>query len=199
MSTYNLLPGNWNFGPIQTIPADPANKLHQNASGVNAATKIQDLNTVLLDSATELPIDAQITTTVASVLAPNPDYDPQNADSKAKIPAYQVNVHGWTNGAIEEFGDLYVVGGFPRAFTSAQNVDPTKATSVLPQGTFTVYAPPTLGSPISPEVYLLMDTPVTLSDLPTTSIPTWSVHLDTPYLVDASVMEFNFSFYLFIQ
>lgn len=201
MSTYYLLPGNWNFGPVQTIPVDPANKIHQNASGVNAATKIQNLNTVLVDDAAELPLEANITTTVASVLAPNPAYDPLNPDPSilAKIPAYQVNVHGWTDGAVEVAGTLSVAGGFPRSFTNAQNVDPAQPSAVLPEGTLTVYPTPTIGSPITPEVYLLMGTPVSITDLPTDTIPMWSVTLDTPYLTQEAVLEFNFSFHLYIQ
>lgn len=196
MSTYYLLPGNWNIGPVQTIPVDPFNKIHQSESGVNAAEKVQNLNTVLMDVTNETTISANIKTTVAQVRATDPD------DSTKEVPAYLIHVVGWTNGAVADFGELQLLGGFPRCFNKDQNVDPAKASYVLPQGTLTVFETPLLGTPITPQVYMLGDTEVVLSDVSTTpsaSIPNWAITLDSPYIQTDSILEFDLSFYLFVQ
>lgn len=192
MSSYYLLPANLNFKKVQTIPVDIQNKLLQNSSGVDAAEKIQNLNTFFYEDTTEVP--SSITTTVAQILATDP------TDATVSIPAYRVHVHGWTNLAVSPAGVLTIVGGFPRSFTSNQIVNNTKTSVVLPHGTLTAYAAGLPGDLITPEVVFISDSTVSITDIPTETHPTWSVTLDTPYpLTGPSFMEFDFSFNLFVQ
>jgi hypothetical protein len=198
MSSYYLLPANLNFKKDQTIPVDIQNKLSQNSSGVDAAEKIQNLNTYFYEgtdtNAVEIP--SNITTTVAQILAHDPDADP----SAPLVPAYRVRVHGWTNLAVTPTDVLTVVGGFPRSFTSNQMVNNLKASTILPQGTLTAYAEGMPGDIIQPEVVFISDNTVTITDIPSETHPTWSITLDTPYpLSGPSFMEFDFSFNLIIQ
>lgn len=202
MSSYYLLPANLNFKRVQSIPADIQNKLSQNTSGVDAAEKIQNLNTFFYegegDAAEEVP--STITTTVAQILAQDPDVDYIADPTAPLVPAYRVHVHGWTNLAVSPTDVLTIVGGFPRSFTSNQMVNNAKTSVVLPQGTLTAYAEGLPGDLISPEVIILSDNTVTITDIPTEPLPTWAVTLDTPYpLSGPSFMEFDFSFNLFIQ
>lgn len=192
MSSYYILPANLNFKKVQTIPVDTQHKLFQNVNGVEAAQKIQNLNTVFYEDTTEVP--STITTTVAQILAADPD------DATTQIPAYRVHVHGWTNLAVNPTGTLTILGGLPRSFTSNQMVNTAKTSTILPQGTITAYEEVMPGDVITPGVVVLSDSTVTLTDIPTEPFPTWAVTLDTPYpLAGASFMEFDFSFNLFTQ
>lgn len=192
MSSYYLLPANLNFKKVETIPVDTKRALLQSFNGVDAAEKIQNLNIFFYEDTLEVP--SNITATVAQILAPSP------ADNTVQIPAYRVHVHGWTNLAVSPTGVLTIIGGFPRSFTSNQMVNPTLASTILPQGTVTAYLEGLPGDVISPEVVIISDTAVTITDLPTETHPTWSVTLDTPYqLTGPSFMEFDFSFNLFIE
>lgn len=198
MSTYYLLPGNLCIGTVEPIPTDVKHKIQQNQNGVNAAEKVQNLNTKLFDASTLEEVDATIKTTVASVLAPWTDPEAVTPTEK-QIPAYLVHVTGWTNDALTEVPALSVVGGFPRAFNSAQNVDPTKETSIRPHGTMTCYPTDLLGDATTPSVTILTDTAVTLADIPDTNFPSWTVSLPESYSSDSNVVQFDFSFFLFIQ
>lgn len=192
MSSYYLLPANLNFKKVETIPVDTKHALLQSFNGVEAAEKIQNLNTFFYEDETEVP--STITTTVAQILAQDPD------DATAHIPAYRVHVHGWTNLAVSPTGVLTIVGGFPRSFTSNQMVNNAKTSVVLPQGTLTAYLEELPGTLITPEVVILSDNTVTITDIPTETHPTWAVTLDTPYpITGPSFMEFDFSFNLFTQ
>lgn len=198
MSSYYLLPANLNFKRVQSIPADIQIKLSQNTSGVDAAEKIQNLNTFFYEDTSEVP--STITTTVAQILAQDPDVDYSADPTAPLVPAYRVRVHGWTQMAVEPTGVLTIVGGFPRSFNSNQMVNNAKTSTVLPQGTLTAYAEGLPGDLVTPEVIILSDTTVTLTDIPTEPLPTWAVTLDTPYpIAGPSFMEFDFSFNLFIQ
>lgn len=196
MSSYYLLPANLNFKKVETIPVDTKHALLQSFNGVDAAEKIQNLNSVFYEGTDEVP--STITTTVAQILAQDPDAPD---DPNAQIPAYRVHVHGWTNLAVSPTGDLTIVGGFPRAFTSNQMVNINKASAVLPQGTVTAYGPePLPGDTVIPEVMFISDTTVTITDLPTDPVPNWSITLDTPYpKLPLSFMEFDFSFDLYTE
>jgi hypothetical protein len=198
MSSYYLLPANLNFKKVQTIPVDIQQKLSQNSSGVDAAEKIQNLNTFFYEDTTEVP--SNITTTVAQILAQDPDVDYVADPTAPLVPAYRVHVHGWTNMAVEPAGVLTIVGGFPRSFNSNQLVNNTKTSVVLPHGSLTAYAEGLPGDHVVPEVVILSDTTVTVTDIPTEPFPTWAVTLDTPYLTAGpAFMEFDFSFNLFTQ
>lgn len=198
MSSYYLLPANLNFKRVQTIPADIQIKLSQNTSGVDAAEKIQNLNTFFYEETDEVP--SNITTTVAQILAQDPDVDYIADPTAPLVPAYRVRVHGWTNVSVEPTGVLTIVGGLPRSFTSNQIVNNAKTSVVLPHGTLTAYAEALPGDTIIPEVLLLSDTTVTITDIPTEPFPTWAVTLDTPYpTAGPAFMEFDFSFNLFTQ
>lgn len=192
MSSYYLLPANLNFKKVETIPVDTKHALLQSFNGVDAAEKIQNLNIVFYEDTDEVP--STITATVAQILAADPD------DATVQIPAYRVHVHGWTNLAVSPTGVLTIVGGFPRAFTSNQLVNIDKTSTILPQGTLTAYADGLPGDTVNPEVVIISDNTVTITDIPTETHPTWAVTLDTPYpLSVASFMEFDFSFNLYIQ
>lgn len=198
MSSYYLLPANLNFKKVQTIPVDIQNKLFQNSNGVDAAEKNQNLNTFFYEDTTEVP--STITTTVAQILAQDPDVDYVADPTAPLVPAYRVHVHGWTNLAVSPTGVLTIVGGFPRSFTSNQLVNNAKTSVVLPQGTLTAYLEGLPGDFISPEVIILSDNTVTITDIPTETHPTWAVTLDTPYPISGpSFMEFDFAFNLFTQ
>jgi hypothetical protein len=192
MSSYYLLPANLNFKKVETIPVDTKHALLQSFNGVDAAEKIQNLNIVFYEDVDEIP--STITATVAQILAADPD------DETVQIPAYRVHVHGWTNFAVSPAGVLTIVGGFPRAFTSNQMVNNAKTSVILPQGTLTAYAEGLPGDTVTPEVVIISDNTVTITDIPTESIPTWAVTLDTPYpLTGPAFMEFDFSFNLYIE
>lgn len=192
MSSYYLLPANLNFKKVETIPVDTRHALLQSFNGVDAAEKIQNLNIVFYEDVDEIP--STITATVAQILAADPD------DETVQIPAYRVHVHGWTNFAVSPAGVLTIVGGFPRAFTSNQMVNNAKTSVILPQGTLTAYAEGLPGDTVTPEVVIISDNTVTLTDIPTESIPTWAVTLDTPYpLTGPAFMEFDFSFNLYTE
>jgi hypothetical protein len=95
---------------------------------------------------------------------------------------------------------LTIVGGFPRAFTSNQMVNINKTSTILPQGTLTAYEEALPGDLINPKVVVLSDNTVTITDIPTETIPTWAVTLDTPYpLTLPAFMEFDFSFNLYTE
>jgi len=192
MSSYYLLPANLNFKKVETIPVDTKHALLQSFNGVDAAEKIQNLNIVFYEETEEVP--STITATVAQILAADPD------DETVQIPAYRVHVHGWTNLAVSPTGVLTIVGGFPRAFTSNQMVNNAKTSVILPQGTLTAYAEGLPGDTVTPEVVIISDNTVTITDIPTETHPTWMVTLDTPYpLSGPSFMEFDFSFNLYIE
>lgn len=188
MAAY-VYPGNLNFRSIQTIPVDTTNKLRQSSNGVDAAQKIQDLHVKVMAGGVEL--SSTVTCTVASVLATN---------SKGVVaPAYRVHVNGWTNSAVA-VSSLSFLGGFPRAFTSDQNVNPTEASAVLPEGTLTTYDQQTLPDQcLFPTVVLIGGNPVVLKDKNVNvAYPTWNLNA-TNYCTTASVVNFNFSFNLFVQ
>ena len=191
MATY-VYPGNLNVRTVQTIPVDVTNKLRQGSNGVDAATKVQDLHVQVFADDVEVP--ATVNCTVASVLVPQ-----VVSGQTVQVPAYRVNVNGWTNTA-DEVSFLKIVGGFPRAFTSDQNVNPTKASSVLPEGTITSYdqvAEPALC--VFPTVVLIGGLPVTLKDKnESVAYPTWEV-LAEEYCTGSSQHNFNFSFHLIVQ
>jgi hypothetical protein len=192
MSSYYLLPANLNFKKVETIPVDTKHALLQSFNGVDAAEKIQNLNIVFYEDTTE--VESTITATVAQILAADPD------DATVNLPAYRVHVHGWTNLAVSPTGVLTIVGGFPRAFTSNHLVNNTKTSVILPQGTLTAYAEGLPGDTVTPEVVIISDNTVTITDIPTETHPTWAVTLDTPYpLSGPSFMEFDFSFNLYIE
>jgi len=192
MSSYYLLPANLNFKKVETIPVDTKHALLQSFNGVDAAEKIQNLNIVFYDETEEVP--STITATVAQILAADPD------DETVQIPAYRVHVHGWTNFAVSPTGVLTIVGGFPRAFTSNQLVNINKTSTILPQGTLTAYEEGLPGDTINPEVVIISDNTVTVTDIPIETHPTWAITLDTPYpLKGPSFMEFDFSFNLYTQ
>jgi hypothetical protein len=196
MSSYYLLPANLNFKKVETIPVDTKHALLQSFNGVDAAQKIQNLNTFFYEGSgeTAVEIESTITTTVAQILAADPD------DVTVQIPAYRVHVHGWTNLAVTPTGELTIVGGFPRAFTSNQLVNINKTSTILPQGTLTAYAEGLPGDTVTPEVVIISDNTVTITDIPTETHPTWAIMLDTPYpLSGPSFMEFDFSFNLYIE
>lgn len=192
MSSYYLLPANLNFKKVETIPVDTKHALLQSFNGVDAAEKIQNLNTFFYED--DVEVESTITTTVAQILAADPD------DTTVHIPAYRVHVHGWTNMSVSPVGVLTIVGGFPRAFTSNQMVNINKTPTILPQGTLTAYAEALPGEPVQPEVVILSDNTVTITDLPAETHPTWAVTLDTPYpLTGPAFMEFDFSFNLYTE
>ena len=192
MSSYYILPANLNFKKVETIPVDTKHALLQSFNGVDAAEKIQNLNIVFYDGIEEVP--STITATVAQILAADPD------DETVHIPAYRVHVHGWTNLAVSPTGDLTIVGGFPRSFTSNQLVNINKTSTILPQGTLTAYAEGLPGDTVTPEVVIISDNTVTITDIPTETHPTWAITLDTPYpLAGPSFMEFDFSFNLYTE
>lgn len=198
MSTYYLLPANLHQGTVQGLPTDVKHKIQQNQSGVEAAEKVQNLNTHLKDGSTD--VDATIKTTVASVLAPWIDTEAYPEPTTSNIPAYRIHVSGWTNSQHIPEGTLTVVGGFPRSFTSGQDVDPSKQPSILPHGTLTSYATTLLGDAVTPQVTILTDTDVILADIPNTNFPSWTVTLPDVYSPDESqVIQFDFSFYLYIM
>jgi hypothetical protein len=193
MATY-VYPGNLNYRTIQTIPVDTTNKLRQGSNGVDAAQKVQDLHVQVFADGVE--VDASVTSTVASVLVP------QVVSGKTvQVPAYRVNVNGWTNTA-DEVRFLKFVGGFPRAFTSDQNVNPTKASAVLPEGTITSYESTNLDpSPLCvfPSVVLVGGLPVVLKDKnENVKWPTWELVVEE-YCTVTSQHNFNFSFHLLVQ
>ena len=192
MSSYYLLPANLNFKKVETIPVDTKHALLQSFNGVDAAEKIQNLNIVFYEDTTE--VESTITATVAQILAADPD------DATVNLPAYRVHVHGWTNLAVSPTGVLTIVGGFPRAFPSNQLVNNAKTSVILPQGTLTAYAEGLPGDTVTPEVVIISDNTVTITDIPTETHPTWAITLDTPYpLTGPSFMEFDFSFNLYIE
>ena len=192
MSSYYLLPANLNFKKVETIPVDTKHALLQSFNGVDAAEKIQNLNIVFYEDTEEVP--STITATVAQILAADPD------DETVQSPAYRVHVPGWTNLAVSPAGVLTIVGGFPRAFTSNQLVNINKTSTILPQGTLTAYAEGLPGDTVNPEVVIISDNTVTITDIPTETHPTWAITLDTPYpLTKASFMEFDFSFNLYTE
>lgn len=192
MSSYYLLPANLNFKKVETIPVDTKHALLQSFNGVDAAEKIQNLNIVFYEDTTE--VESTITATVAQILAADPD------DATVNLPAYRVHVHGWTNMAVSPTGVLTIVGGFPRAFTSNQLVNNAKTSVILPQGTLTAYAEGLPGDTVTPEVVIISDNTVTITDIPTETHPTWAITLDTPYPISGpSFMEFDFSFNLYIE
>lgn len=192
MSSYYLLPANLNFKKVETIPVDTKHALLQSFNGVDAAEKIQNLNIVFYEDTTE--VESTITATVAQILAADPD------DATVNLPAYRVHVHGWTNMAVSPTGVLTIVGGFPRAFTSNQLVNINKTSTILPQGTLTAYAEGLPGDTVTPEVVIISDNTVTITDIPTETHPTWAITLDTPYpLTGPSFMEFDFSFNLYTE
>ena len=193
MSSYYILPANLNFKKVQTIPVDTQHRLFQNLNGIEAAQKIQNLNTFFYEDDVEVP--STITTTVAQVLANDPD------NVTAQIPAYRVHVHGWTNLAVNPTGALNIVGGLPRSFTSNQMVNTSKTSTILPQGTLTLYTEPvTPGEIVVPGSIIISDTAVVLNDIPTEPFPTWVVSIDTPYpLLGDTFIEFDFSFNLYTQ
>lgn len=203
MSSYYLLPANLNFKRVQSIPFDIQNKIFQNNSGVNAAEKIQELNSFFYNGTEAIP--STITTTVAQILAQDPDVDYVTDPLAPLVPAYRVHVHGWTNVAVtaEPEGPLNIIGGFPRSFNSNQLVNNAKTSVVLPQGTLTAYAEEPAGDTVTPHVVILSDNTVTLTDInstPSDPFPNWSVSIDIPYPgVYPSFMEFDFSFNLFIE
>lgn len=198
MSSYYLLPANLHFKKVQTIPVDIQNKLLQNTSGVDAAEKIQNLNTYFYEDTT--PVPSNITTTVAQILAEDPDVDYTANPLAPLVPAYRVHVHGWTKMAVEPTGEIRIVGGLPRSFNSNQMVNNAKASTVLPQGTLTAYGEVLPGDILTPEKVFISDTTVDITDIPTDSHPTWAVILNVPYpLSGPSFMEFDFSFNLFIE
>ena len=190
MAAY-VYPGNLNFRSIQSIPVETQIKLRQGANGVDAATKIQDLHVQVMTGGTEIP--STVTCTVASVLATN------SAGNVA--PAYRVQVNGWTNEAVSSLDTLTFVGGFPRAFTSDQNVNPTEASNVLPTGTITLYD--VLGDSsdlcLFPTVSLIGNKPVVLKDkADDEAYPTWNL-VASNYCPTESLLQFNFAFNLFVQ
>ena len=192
MSSYYLLPANLNFKKVETIPVDTKHALLQSFNGVDAAEKIQNLNIVFYEDTTE--VESTITATVAQILAADPD------DATVNLPAYRVHVHGWTNMAVSPTGVLTIVGGFPRAFTSNQLVNNAKTSVILPQGTLTAYAEGLPGDTVTPEVVIISDNTVTITDIPTETHPTWAITLDTPYPISGpSFMEFDFSFNLYTE
>lgn len=192
MSSYYLLPANLNFKKVETIPVDTKHALLQSFNGVDAAEKIQNLNIIFVED--DQIVDSTITATVAQILAADPD------DETVLLPAYRVHVHGWTNLAVSPTGVLTIIGGFPRSFTSNQMVDINKVSTILPQGTLTGYEEGLPGDTVTPQVVILSDNTVSITDIPTETHPTWVVTLDTPYpLAGPSFMEFDFSFNLYIQ
>jgi hypothetical protein len=202
MSSYYLLPANLNFKKVETIPVDTKHALLQSFNGVEAATKIQNLNIALYADDTEVP--SNITATVSQILAQDPDvnYDPDTGgDPNAPlVPAYRVHVNGWTNvaAATTPAASILIAGGFPRSTTSNQLVNILKASVVLPQGTMTAFVETVPGEVVDPNVFIIGDIPVEFDE--TDNIPTWTVPITPPYpeLTNA-FLEFDFSFNLFTQ
>lgn len=195
MAAY-VYPGNLNYRSIQTIPVDISNKLRQDSNGVDAATKVQNLHVDVFVNNSTVATPAVVNCTVASVLVPVVE-----SGVTLQKSAYLVNVHGWTTTA-QDVNTLTWVGGFPRAFTSDQNVNPLKASNVLSTGTITTYEDaPTQTDPLCqfPAVVLMGNYPVVLSDKAEgTDWPTWTVTAKN-YCTGASKHNFNFSFHLFVQ
>lgn len=189
MAAY-VYPGNLNFRSIQSIPSETQIKLRQSANGVDAATKTQDLHVKVLIGGAE--VDSTVTCTVSSVVATN--------SAGNVVPAYRVQVNGWTNDVVVSPDTITFVGGFPRSFTSDQNVNPTEASNVLPWGTVTVYEP-SLQEDLClfPSVSLIGGKAVALKDkAESEDYPTWNLVVSS-YCPQESLLQFNFSFNLFVQ
>lgn len=197
MSTYNILPANAHFGTIQTIPVDTRNQLRHAINGVDAATKVTNLNVGVYDGTysgdnTDIRLPMSLTTFVSQTIEP-----------VTNLPAYLVRVTGGNNEPIS-FTNLTIAGGFPHTSTAALTVDTSFETSMISTGTMTLYDG-TLGmaQPIIPEVYVLNGTTVALTDLnsiPPATINTcgWQVEIPS-YYATASLVQFDFSFYLMIK
>lgn len=197
MAAY-VYPGNLNFRTVQSIPVDINHKLRQGSNGVDAATKIQDLHVEVIADG-NVDKNAVVTCTVAQVVVPH-----VVGGNTVKVPAYRVNVNGWTS-TTDSVNTLAFRGGFPRSFTSDQNVNPTAVSAVLPEGTITTYeAMPEVEQNVLcqfPAVVLIGGLPVTLVDKAdgiVGNIPYWSL-VTRNYCMTSSQHNFNFAFNLIVQ
>jgi hypothetical protein len=135
MSLY-VSPSNQNFGIIESIPSDTANKILQSINATRAATTVTNLNTVLY--ADEIVIPANIITTTA---------DTRNG--------VLIQIQGWTNEP-GQWMNLVLRGGLPPSRLIRQE----ETLLILPHGTISVLN--SITSPVIPAIYTIPSDAATL-------------------------------------
>lgn len=190
-----ILSGNKNFLPIQTIPVDVRNNMNQSSNGVEASTKIQNLNIEVVNTTTgDVITPINFSSTVAQVLATY--IDPTTGPHPK--PAYRVHVTGWIYELPAD--GVIILGAFPTSTIPSANLNPKSVDATLPSvllpGSVLTSYPNTIFNGSTPEVHFVDGTPVTLLD---TTLSFWSVAFDSIYMETTGKFQFDFSFNLFLQ